>query len=144
MNNLTAVGIKIQNPFKKNEEEKFSKSLRNFLYYLLDFKYSYKSSLNNDYTSEEKNTFIYNCAINTINEVFYSGRYYKSPETVSGLLMDTFIINFNIRDFEESEIDLQISEKSLEIINLFEYLKKDLSKTEIDGIKAKAENIASV
>lgn len=123
----------------------FSVTLRNFLIYLLSQKNMYKIELDKSYSSKEKNEFIYNCAINTINEFHYFEAYYKEPDVMTQNLIEKFETNFSIRDFEASDIDPTISKDAKKMIVMFRDLKKDLTPAQERLLKKQSRMlIASV
>ena len=139
--NFASIKDRITNFLGYKKVNNFTVSLRNFLLYLLAEKNLLQLDLNSDYSKKEKNEFIYNCAINTINEFYYSEKYYKSPEIMSKRLMDMFDTNFKLRDFSKSDVDSSISPEAKQMITLFKELKKDLTSDEKKDLKIKARKI---
>ena len=52
-------------------EKKLNMTLRNFLSYMLEYKEKFSNKLSKEYSESERYSFIYSCALNTIDEFLH-------------------------------------------------------------------------
>lgn len=115
--------------FKKRKSN-LDSTLRNFLSYLLEKRDSYVLELSHEYSLEERYDFIYNCALNTIDEYINSYKNYNQLFISTKSLIRLFKENFMLRQFERNDISVNISKKTESIIKEFGYLKSSLSNSD--------------
>ena len=84
--------------FKENESNKktMNITLRNFLSFLLYKKEELLNEISKEYSIEERSTFIYNCAINTIVEYMQTHKLYTIPKIASLEKQKLFKENYKI------------------------------------------------
>ena len=119
--------------FKENESNKkrMNITLRNFLSFLLYKKEELLNEISKEYSIEERSTFIYNCAINTIVEYMQTHKLYTIPKIASLEIQKLFKENFELRIFEKNEDDFDnISASTKEIIKEFKCIKENLDENE--------------
>ena len=128
----------------KNNSKKIDITLRNFLGYLLCTKDDFANELSKEYSIEERNIFIYNCAINTIFEYMQTHNTYLLPRLSSLNMQKLFKENFLLRMFQEESYDEnQISSSTKEIIQEFNHIKKNLNSKEKNELLDKVNEIVA-
>lgn len=103
-------------------------TLRNFLSYMLSSRDKFCNELSNEYTDKEKFIFIYNCALNTIDEYIHNHDTFLLSYISTRSITNLFKENFLLRQFERNEINISISQKTKNIIKEFKYLQEDLNQ----------------
>lgn len=106
---------------------KYNTTLTNFLVWLLLEKENFKEKLSNDYSSSEKNEFLYNCAIITINDFFTFEKYYVKPSVAIDTLTQDFKDNFKLQQFDKVDVANEVPLNSLKIIRKFNCLLFDIN-----------------
>ncbi len=120
--------------FNRKNVPNYNVTLRNFLNWLLynkENKKNFKAQIkNNDYSSKEKNMFLYNCAIITINDFFTFEQYYKKPKEATIAISKLYEQNFKLLQFDNVEVADEVPNNSKKIIEQFGNLKRDLTSKE--------------
>ena len=128
----------------KNNSKKIDITLRNFLGYLLCTKDDFANELSKEYSIEERNIFIYNCAINTIFEYMQTHNTYLLPKLASLDIQKLFKTNFILRIFQEESYDeTQIENSTKEIIKEFKCLKENLNDNQKNELLDKVNEIVT-
>lgn len=112
-------------------------TLKRFLSFMLDNKEDYSKVFPEYLKDVEKNELIYNCAMNTIDE--YLDRTQSGRDYID--IFELFKENFRITCFENCTLSVKVSDKTLKIIEQFEYLKYPLSKPEKSNIMNEVDKI---
>lgn len=125
---------------KKRIENTLDATIRNFLSYMLKNKEEFSNQLCCDYSEDERNEFIYNCALNTIDEYILNKEYtiLLSISTLS--IIRLFKENFMLRMFERNKLCINVGKTTMEIIEEFSCLKDNLSDVQKNNIM---KNLAS-
>ncbi len=130
------------NFIKKNNEKTIDIVLRNFLAYLLYQKDECVDKLSNEYSINERSTFIYNCAINTAIEYISNYKRCIFSKLASMEIEKLFRENFMLRIFEPENYDAyEISNSTKKILKEFEALKEPLTGKEKNFVMEKVNNI---
>lgn len=119
------------------KRNKVDYTLKKFLSFMLDNKENYSKVFPEYLKDVERNEYIYNCAINTIDEYFDRTQSCKASIDI----FDLFKENFKIKCFEKCTLSVNVSDKTLKIIEQFEYLKYPLSKPERNNIMNEVDKI---
>ena len=128
----------------KSDAKKIDITLRNFLSFLLYQKEEFLNKLSKEYSIEERSSFLYNCAINTIFEYMQTHNTYLLPRLSSLNMQKLFKENFLLRMFQEESYDEnQISSSTKEIIQEFKHIKKNLNSKEKNELLDKVNEIVT-
>ena len=122
-------------------EKKLNMTLRNFLSYMLEFKEKFSNKLSKEYSESERYSFIYSCALNTIDEFLHEHKRTLSVIISSQQIISLFKENFMLRHFERVEISLSLSEQQKKIIDQFKFLKENLNCQDKNYIIQNVEDI---
>ena len=116
-------------------------TLRNFLSYMLEYKEKFSNKLSKEYSESERYSFIYSCALNTIDEFLHEHKRTLSVIISSQQIISLFKENFMLRHFERVEISLSLSEQQKKIIDQFKFLKENLNCQDKNYIIQNVEDI---
>lgn len=137
--------MSILNIFTFKRVPNYNVTLRNFLGFLFfnkEKEQNFKSRIkNNEYSSKEKNEFLYNCAIITINDFFNFEKYYEKPKDATIAISQLYEKNFKLLQFDKVEIADEVPTDSIKIIEQFKNLKKDLTNREINLVMRETRKI---
>ena len=122
-------------------EKKLNMTLRNFLSYMLEYKEKFSNKLSKEYSESERYSFIYSCALNTIDEFLHEHKRTLSVIISSQQIISLFKENFMLRHFEWVEISLSLSEQQKKIIDQFKFLKENLNCQDKNYIIQNVEDI---
>ncbi len=122
-------------------EKKLNMTLRNFLSYMLEYKEKFSNKLSKEYSESERYSFIYSCALNTIDEFLHEHKRTLSVIISSQQIISLFKENFMLRHFERVEISLSLSEQQKKIIDQFKFLKENLNCQDKNYIIQNVEDI---
>ena len=122
-------------------EKKLNMTLRNFLSYMLEYKEKFSNKLSKEYSESERYSFIYSCALNTIDEFLHEHKRTLSVIISSQQIISLFKENFMLRHFERVEISLSLSEQQKKIIDQFKFLKENLNCQDKNYIIQNVEEI---
>ena len=122
-------------------EKKLNMTLRNFLSYMLEYKEKFSNKLSKEYSESERYSFIYSCALNTIDEFLHEHKRTLSVIISSQQIISLFKENFMLRHFERVEISLSLSEPQKKIIDQFKFLKENLNCQDKNYIIQNVEDI---
>ena len=122
-------------------EKKLNMTLRNFLSYMLEYKEKFSNKLSKEYSESERYSFIYSCALNTIDEFLHEHKRTLSVIISSQQIISLFKENFMLRHFERVEIALSLSEQQKKIIDQFKFLKENLNCQDKNYIIQNVEDI---
>ena len=122
-------------------EKKLNMTLRNFLSYMLEYKEKFSNKLSKEYSESERYSFIYSCALNTIDEFLHEHKRTLSVIISSQQIISLFKENFMLRQFERVEISLSLSEQQKKIIDQFKFLKENLNCQDKNYIIQNVEDI---
>ena len=122
-------------------EKKLNITLRNFLSYMLEYKEKFSNKLSKEYSESERYSFIYSCALNTIDEFLHEHKRTLSVIISSQQIISLFKENFMLRHFERVEISLSLSEQQKKIIDQFKFLKENLNCQDKNYIIQNVEDI---
>ena len=122
-------------------EKKLTMTLRNFLSYMLEYKDKFSNKLSKEYSESERYSFIYSCALNTIDEFLHEHKRTLSVIISSQQIISLFKENFMLRHFERVEISLSLSEQQKKIIDQFKFLKENLNCQDKNYIIQNVEDI---
>ena len=122
-------------------EKKLNMTLRNFLSYMLEYKEKFSNKLSKEYSESERYSFIYSCALNTIDEFLHEHKRTLSVIISSQQIISLFKENFMLRHFEREEISLSLSEQQKKIIDQFKFLKENLNCQDKNYIIQNVEDI---
>lgn len=122
-------------------EKKLNMTLRNFLSYMLEYKEKFSNKLSKEYSESERFSFIYSCALNTIDEFLHEHKRTLSVIISSQQIISLFKENFMLRHFERVEISLSLSEQQKKIIDQFKFLKENLNCQDKNYIIQNVEDI---
>ncbi len=125
----------------KSRVNNLDNTLRNFLSFMLSNYQKYSDKLSSEYSKKERYNFIYNCALNTIDEYIANKRYQKKLSFTTKNITDLFKENFILRQFERNDISVDISPETSKIIDEFKYLKEELSNTDKNYIMKNVNDI---
>ena len=123
------------------DEKKLNMTLRNFLSYMLEYKEKFSNKLSKEYSESERYSFIYSCALNTIDEFLHEHKRTLSVIISSQQIISLFKENFMLRHFERVEISLSLSEQQKKIIDQFKFLKENLNCQDKNYIIQNVEDI---
>lgn len=128
----------------KSDAKKIDITLRNFLSFLLYQKEEFLNKLSKEYSIEERSSFLYNCAINTIFEYMQTHNTYLLPKLASLDIQKLFKTNFILRIFQEESYDeTQIENSTKEIIKEFKCLKENLNDNQKNELLDKVNEIVT-
>ena len=122
-------------------EKKLNMTLRNFLSYMLEYKEKFSNKLSKEYTESERYSFIYSCALNTIDEYLLEHKRTLSVIISSQQIISLFKENFMLRHFERVDISLSLSEQQKKIIEQFKFLKENLNCQDKNYVIKNVEDI---
>lgn len=122
-------------------EKKLNMTLRNFLSYMLEYKEKFSNKLSKEYSESERYSFIYSCALNTIDEFLHEHKRTLSVIISSQQIISLFKENFMLRHFERVEISLSLSEQQKKIIDQFKFLKENLDSKDKNYVIKNVEDI---
>lgn len=122
-------------------EKKLNMTLRNFLSYMLEYKEKFSNKLSKEYSESERYSFIYSCALNTIDEFLHEHKRTLSVIISSQQIISLFKENFMLRHFERVEISLSLSEQQKKIIDQFKFLKENLDSQDKNYVIKNVEDI---
>lgn len=122
-------------------EKKLNMTLRNFLSYMLEYKEKFSNKLSKEYSESERYSFIYSCALNTIDEFLHEHKRTLSVIISSQQIISLFKENFMLRHFERVDISLSLSEKQRKIIDQFKFLKENLNCQDKNYVIKNVEDI---
>lgn len=128
----------------KSDAKKIDITLRNFLSFLLYQKEEFLNKISKEYSIEERSSFLYNCAINTIFEYMQTHNTYLLPKLASLDMQKLFKTNFILRIFQEESYDeTQIENSTKEIIQEFKCLKENLNDNQKNELLDKVNEIVT-
>ena len=122
-------------------EKKLNMTLRNFLSYMLEYKEKFSDKLSKEYSESERYSFIYSCALNTIDEYLHEHKRTLSVIISSQQIISLFKENFMLRHFERVDISLSLSEQQKKIIEQFKFLKENLNCQDKNYVIKNVEDI---
>ena len=122
-------------------EKKLNMTLRNFLSYMLEYKEKFSDKLSKEYSESERYSFIYSCALNTIDEYLHEHKRTLSVIISSQQIISLFKENFMLRHFERVDISLSLSEQQKKIIEQFKFLKENLNCQDTNYVIKNVEDI---
>lgn len=125
----------------KQKNSNLDNTLNNFLSFLLCNYQKYSDELASQYSKSERYTFIYNCAINTIDEYITTKRHQKKLHLTTKNITTLFKENFNLKHFEPNGLSVKVSPKTSKIINEFKYIKEELNNTDKNYIMKNVKDI---
>lgn len=125
----------------KPKKNSLDNTLNNFLSFLLCNYQKYSNELSSQYSKAERYTFIYNCAINTIDEYITTKKYQKEIYLTTKKITTLFKENFDLKHFEPNGISEKVSPTTSKIINEFKYLKEELNNTDKNYIMKNVKDI---
>jgi hypothetical protein len=116
---------------KQKNDSKLNLVIRNFLSYVISNYKDYSKEFITEYESEDLKKYIYNCALNTIDEYTYTKKLSSSTLLSTLRIIDLFKENLMLRQFDRKEIAVDYSENTKEILTFFktitEYDNLDIS-----------------
>lgn len=116
------------------KQESIDLCLWKFLTYILNKYEGVLRRMHNCYSDKEKRTFLYNCAINTIDEFLEYKEKTLPPAISSEVIINTFKENIKLEHYESIKLDKKVPKKTELILFNFKFLKYELShedKTEL-------------
>ena len=108
---------------------------------MLEYKEKFSNKLSKEYSESERYSFIYSCALNTIDEFLHEHKRTLSVIISSQQIISLFKENFMLRHFERVEISLSLSEQQKKIIDQFKFLKENLNCQDKNYIIQNVEDI---
>ena len=116
---------------KQKNDSKLNLVIRNFLSYVISNYKDYSKEYITEYQQKKKKMYIYNCALNTIDEYTYTKKLSSSTLLSTLRIIDLFKENLMLRQFDRKEIAVDYSENTKEILTFFktitEYDNLDIS-----------------
>ncbi len=134
--------------FNKNKKSYFymegnvNKTILSFLQYMLDNYEYYTSKIEADfYSDDEKRNFIYNCAINTIDEYLELHSHCIDSYIALVSVRELFDANLMLTHFEPNGIRTKIPKRTKKLIDVFKFLKTSLSNEDKNYVMAEANYV---
>lgn len=119
-------------------------TINNFLSFLLKSRDEFSKMLCENYTKKEKYEFIYNCALNTIDEYISEDKCTLSLDLSTLSIINLFKENFRLEMFEKIKANNKYVPKSTKnLICEFSCIKENLSNVEKNNIMRKLASTMS-
>ena len=116
---------------KQKNDSKLNLVIRNFLSYVISNYKDYSKEYITEYQPEDLKMYIYNCALNTIDEYTYTKKMYRSTLLSTHRIIELFKEKLLLRQLDRKEIAVDYSENTKEILTFFktitEYDNLDIS-----------------
>lgn len=123
-------------------EGNVNKTILSFLQYMLDNYEDYTSKIEADfYSEEEKRNFIYNCAINTIDEYLELHSHCIDSYIALVSVRELFDANLMLNHFEPYGIRMKVPKRTRNLIDVFRFLKTSLSNEDKNYVMAEANYV---
>lgn len=104
---------------KQKNDSKLNLVIRNFLSYVISNYKDYSKEYITEYQPEDLKMYIYNCALNTIDEYTYTKKLSSSTLLSTLRIIDLFKENLMLRQFDRKEIAVDYSQTTKEILTYF-------------------------
>lgn len=126
---------------KKMKISNLNNTLRSFLYNMLYDIDTLTENLVDTHSLRERRNFIYNCALNSINEFIEHEAIYLESKTSGEILQKIFEQNMFFKSFSTPKFTVKLSNKTQKLIEHFDYLKQDLDNFKRNEIMSSVDNL---
>ena len=119
---------------KKYNDTNISITLKYLLSYLLNNIDKLSLELSKSYPAENARTLIYYCALNTIDEFYYTNKQSVSTLLSGKRIIELFKENFMIKSFKRAKINITYSQNVKNVISFFSKIEYDLDQKDKEQI----------
>ena len=104
------------------------------LSYLLNNIDKLSLELSKSYPAENARTLIYYCALNTIDEFYYTNKQSVSTLLSGKRIIELFKENYMIKEFKRTKLDIKYSQNVKNVISFFSKLEYELDSKDKEQI----------
>jgi hypothetical protein len=119
---------------KKYNDTNISITLKYLLSYLLNNIDKLSLELSKSYPAENARTLIYYCALNTIDEFYYTNKQSVSTLLSGKRIIELFKENYMIKEFKRTKLDIKYSQNVKNVISFFSKLEYELDSKDKEQI----------
>ena len=119
---------------KKYNDTNISITLKYLLSYLLNNIDKLSLELSKSYPAENARTLIYYCALNTIDEFYYTNKQSVSTLLSGKRIIELFKENYMIKEFKRTKLDIKYSQNVKNVISFFSKIEYDLDQKDKEQI----------
>lgn len=119
---------------KKYNDTNISITLKYLLSYLLNNIDKLSLELSISYPAENARTLIYYCALNTIDEFYYTNKQSVSTLLSGKRIIELFKENYMIKEFKRTKLDIKYSQNVKNVISFFSKLEYELDSKDKEQI----------
>lgn len=119
---------------KKYDDTNISITLKYLLSYLLNNIDKLSLELSKSYPTENARTLIYYCALNTIDEFYYTSKQSVSTLLSGKRIIELFKENYMIKEFKRTKLDINYSQNVKNVISFFSKLEYELDSKDKEQI----------
>ena len=118
----------------KYNDTNISITLKYLLSYLLNNIDKLSLELSKSYPAENARTLIYYCALNTIDEFYYTNKQSVSTLLSGKRIIELFKENYMIKEFKRTKLDIKYSQNVKNVISFFSKLEYELDSKDKEQI----------
>ena len=119
---------------KKNNDTNINITLKYLLSYILTNMDKLTYELAKSYPKDNVKALIYCCALNTIDEFFYTNKQSVSTLLSGKRIIELFKENFMIKSFKRAKINITYSQNVKNVISFFSKIEYDLDQKDKEQI----------